>query len=60
VYVAEAVLPLEIQSPSLRVATLEDLSVDENHKLHLAELDSLDEKRMSAQQKLECYQARLS
>ena len=36
------------------------MSEDDNHKLRLAELESLDEKRLQAQQKLECYQARLS
>ena len=51
---------MEIQIPSLRIAILEGLSEDENHKLRLAELESLDEKRLQAQQKLECYQARLS
>jgi len=60
VYGVEAVLHLEIQIPSLRIATLEGVSVDENHKLCLVELESLDEKRLHAQQKLECYQARLS
>ena len=60
VYGVEAVLHLEIQIPSLRIATLEGVSVNENHKLCLVELESLDEKRLHAQQKLECYQARLS
>ena len=60
VYGVEVVLPLEIQIPSLRIAILEGLSEDENHKLRLAELESLDEKRLQAQQKLECYQAHLS
>jgi len=36
------------------------LTEDENHKLRLDELEALDEKRLQAQQKLECYQARLS
>ena len=60
VYGVEAVLPLELQIPSLRIAIQEGLTEDENHKLHLAELEALDEKRLLAQQKLECYQARLS
>jgi len=60
VYGVVAVLPLENHIPSLRVATQEGLSEDDNHKLRLAELESLDEKRLQAQQKLECYQARLS
>jgi len=33
---------------------------DENHKLQLDELEVLEEKRLQAEQKLECYQARLS
>jgi len=33
---------------------------DENHSLRLAELEALDERRLQAQQKLECYQAHLS
>ena len=60
VYGVELVLPLEVQIPSLCIATLEGLSEDDNHKLHPAELESLDEKMLQAQQKLECYQTRLS
>jgi len=33
---------------------------DENHKVRLAELEALDKKILQAQQRLECYQARLS
>ncbi|XP_074300798.1 uncharacterized protein LOC141632120 [Silene latifolia] len=33
---------------------------DENDKLRLAEFEALNEKRLEAQQKLQCYQARLS
>ena len=33
---------------------------EENVKLRLQELEVLDEKRLEAQQRLECYQARLS
>ncbi|XP_074277878.1 uncharacterized protein LOC141601488 [Silene latifolia] len=60
VYGVEAVLPLEMQIPSLRIAIQEELTEDENDKLRLAELEALDEKRLEAQQKLQCYQARLS
>ncbi|XP_074300412.1 uncharacterized protein LOC141631672 [Silene latifolia] len=60
VYGVEAVLPLELQIPSLRIAIQEGLTDDENDKLRLAELEALDEKRLEAQQKLQCYQARLS
>ncbi|XP_074290221.1 uncharacterized protein LOC141616951 [Silene latifolia] len=55
-----AVLPLELQIPSLRIAIQEGLTDDENDRLRLAELEALDEKRLEAQQKLQCYQARLS
>ena len=47
-YGIEAVLPLEIQIPPLHIATQEGLSEDENHKLCLAELESIDEKRLQA------------
>ncbi|KAG9458886.1 hypothetical protein H6P81_003394 [Aristolochia fimbriata] len=60
VYGVEAVLPLEIQIPSLRVALREGLTEEENIRLRLQELESLDEKRLEAQQRLECYQARLT
>ncbi|KMT11045.1 hypothetical protein BVRB_5g111360 [Beta vulgaris subsp. vulgaris] len=60
VYGVESVLPLEIQVPSLRIAIQENLTTEENAKIRLAELESLDEKRLEAQQKLECYQARLT
>ncbi|XP_074301231.1 uncharacterized protein LOC141632596 [Silene latifolia] len=60
VYGVEAVLPLELHIPSLRIAIQEGLTDDENDRLRLAELEALDEKRLEAQQKLQCYQARLS
>ncbi|KAL0438960.1 UNVERIFIED_CONTAM: hypothetical protein Slati_2379000, partial [Sesamum latifolium] len=60
VYGVEAVVHLEQQIPSLRIAIQEGLTQEENARLHLEELEALDEKRLEAQQKLECYQARLS
>ncbi|XP_074300592.1 uncharacterized protein LOC141631874 [Silene latifolia] len=39
--------------PSLRIAIHEGLTDDENGKLQLAELESLDKKRLEAQQKLQ-------
>ncbi|XP_074278403.1 uncharacterized protein LOC141601994 [Silene latifolia] len=60
VYGVEAVLPLELQIPSLRIAIQEGLTDDENDRLRLADLEALDEKRLEAQQKLQCYQSRLS
>ena len=49
VYEVEAVLPLELQIPLLRIAIQDDLTENENHKLCLAELKALDEKRLRAQ-----------
>uniref|UniRef100_A0A803L3S7 Integrase catalytic domain-containing protein n=1 Tax=Chenopodium quinoa TaxID=63459 RepID=A0A803L3S7_CHEQI len=60
VYGVEVVLPLEVQIPSLRIAIQEDLTSDENDKLRLVELEALDENRLQAQQKLQCYQARMT
>uniref|UniRef100_A0A803N2Y2 Integrase catalytic domain-containing protein n=1 Tax=Chenopodium quinoa TaxID=63459 RepID=A0A803N2Y2_CHEQI len=55
VYDVEAVLPLEVYIPSLRISIQEGLTSDESDKLRLAELEALDEKRLQAQQKLKCY-----
>ncbi|XP_070004935.1 uncharacterized protein LOC142163258 [Nicotiana tabacum] len=60
VYGVEAVLPLERQISSLRHAIQEGLTDEENARLHLEELEALDEKSLKAQQSLECYQARMS
>ncbi|KAL0439242.1 UNVERIFIED_CONTAM: hypothetical protein Slati_2407200 [Sesamum latifolium] len=60
VYGVEAVLPLEQQIPSLRIAIQEGLTEEENARLRLEELEALEKKRLEAQQRLECYQARLS
>ncbi|KAI3457318.1 hypothetical protein Pfo_013981 [Paulownia fortunei] len=60
VYGVEAIVPLEQQIPSLRIAIQEGLTEEENARLRLEELEALDEKRLEAQQRLECYQARLS
>ncbi|KAL0387546.1 UNVERIFIED_CONTAM: hypothetical protein Sradi_2636400 [Sesamum radiatum] len=59
VYGVEAVLPLEQQIPSLRIAIQEGLIEEENAQIRLEELEALDEKRLKTQQMLECYQARL-
>ena len=60
IYGVEAVLPLESQIPSLRMAIQEGVTDEEKAKLRLQELEALDERRLEAQQHLECYQARLS
>ena len=59
VYGVEVVLPSKCQIPSLQIAIQEGLTGEENVKLKLQELEALDEKRLEAQQRLECYQARL-
>ncbi|GAA0183009.1 hypothetical protein LIER_30500 [Lithospermum erythrorhizon] len=60
VYGVEVMLPLERQIASLRIAIQEGLTQEENAPLRLEELDSLDERRLDAQQRLECYQSRIS
>ena len=60
VYGCEAVIPLEIQISSLRVALATQMSDEDNHQLRLQELEALDEKRLQAQQRIKLYQARIS
>ncbi|TYK15311.1 uncharacterized protein E5676_scaffold1706G00190 [Cucumis melo var. makuwa] len=60
VYSVEVILPLEREISSLRMAVQEELTTEDNVKLRLQELEALDEKRLEAQQALECYQARMS
>ena len=60
VYGCEAVLPLEIQIPSLRIALATKMTEADNDRLRLQELEALDEKRLQAQQRIELYQARIS
>lgn len=57
---AEAVLPIEIQVPSLRVAIQDGLTKTEAARICLLELDTLDESRLVVQQQLELYQARMA
>ena len=45
-YGIEVDLPLETQIPSLCIVIQEGLSEDENHKLRIAGLASLEEKRL--------------
>ena len=60
VYGAEAVLPLEIQIPSLRVALASQMTEENKYKARLRQLEALDAKRLQAQQQIELYQARIS
>lgn len=55
VFGGEAVLLLEIQLPSLRVAVQERITTEEKAGLHFAELETLDENRLEAQQNLKLY-----
>ena len=50
VYGCEAVLQLEIQIPSLRVALTTRMTDEEKHRLCLQELKTLDDKHLQAQQ----------
>jgi Integrase core domain len=56
----EAVLPLEVELPSLQVAMQNDMTIDECQQLRLDELDAMDEKRLIAQQNLEIYQTKMA
>ena len=57
VYGSEAVLPLEVELPSLRVASHDEITQDEQIRLRFQKLDSLEEDRLNALQDLElCLQ----
>ncbi|TYK27799.1 uncharacterized protein E5676_scaffold749G00220 [Cucumis melo var. makuwa] len=60
VYGVETLLPVEREIPSLRMTVQEGLITEDNVKLSLQELEALDEKRLEAEQALECYQARMA
>ncbi|KAG9444903.1 hypothetical protein H6P81_016243 [Aristolochia fimbriata] len=60
VYSTEVMLPLEVQLPSLRIAIREGLTTKESAQLRLAELESLEEQRLEAQQWIKCYQSRMT
>ena len=60
VFGVEAILPLEVELPSLRVAVQNELTTEENEHIRLEELETLDEVRLQAQQNLELYKARMT
>lgn len=60
VFGEEAVLPLEIQVPSCRIAMHDGLTDDEQARWRFEELNDLDEKRLQAKQRIELYQARMA
>jgi hypothetical protein len=55
VYGSEAVLPLEVQLPSLWVTVHEEITNDEQIQLRFQELDALEECCLQAVQNLELY-----
>jgi hypothetical protein len=55
VYGSEAILPLEVQLPSLWVAVHEEMIKDEQIRLRFQELDVLEESHLQAVQNLELY-----
>jgi len=59
VFGSKVVLPLEVQLPSLRVA-MQFTDLGENTQVRLAELEALDECRLTAEQRLEIYEAQMA
>ena len=59
VYGCEAILPLEIQVPSLCVALTMEMTNEEKHPLRLQELKVLDNKCLQAQHQIKLYQAQI-
>ena len=55
VFGIEAVLPLEVELPALRVAIHDELTQDEQVRLRFQELDALEERHLKALQNLEFY-----
>ena len=59
VYGMEAVLPIEIEIPSLRISLEGKLPEEERHRERLAQLELLDEKRLRAAHHAQIYQRRI-
>ncbi|XP_020693052.2 uncharacterized protein LOC110107202 [Dendrobium catenatum] len=59
VFSSEAVIPLEVQLPSLRVVVNYQINTEQNARLGLEELEGLEEKRLQAQQNLKLYKAKM-
>lgn len=59
-YETKAVLPVEIQLSSLRIAVNDHLTEEAKDLLRIRELECLDETRLEAKQNIELYQARMS
>jgi len=56
----EAVLPLEIQIPSLYIALATEMMNEAKHWLHLQELKALDDKHLQAQQQIKLCHVRIA
>ena len=50
VHGCDVVFSLEIQIPSLCIALTAEMMDEDKHRLHLQELEDLDDKRLQAQQ----------
>ena len=59
IYGAEAVLPIEVELPSLRISLRGQISNDDYRVARLTQLDLLDEKRQQAYDHLTIYQNHL-
>ena len=59
VYGSEAILPIEIELPSLRISLKNLMSKEEYRVARLHELELLDERRLHALNHLRVYQNRL-
>ncbi|KAH9308399.1 hypothetical protein KI387_036310, partial [Taxus chinensis] len=55
VYGSEAVLPLEVQIPSLRVSLIEFVSDEDYRQNHLAQLELLDERHLNTLEHHQVY-----
>ncbi|KAH9324039.1 hypothetical protein KI387_004217, partial [Taxus chinensis] len=61
VYGTEAIIPLEVEIPYLRISLRDYLDKDEDYKVaRLTELEILDEKRIRALNHLKVYQNKVS
>lgn len=56
----EAILPYEIQIPSLRVQLYKDLPIDKRREALLAQKKKLDELKLKAAEHVQAYQRRIS
>ena len=60
VYGTEVVLPLHVQKPALKFASLIELPLDQYQQQRLVQLDLLDEKRLKAAEHAQAYRQRIA